>query len=150
MTLIYKSREKSLVSNYRPVSLLASFPGSPCARTKIKGKVTESWAGPGNEAMSLLCITSKALERLIYDHLSKFILSHGIISSQFGYLKYRSTTQLLIFLDNVHHILNGNDTYDVIYHIVDARNAFNSVNRGAFNLKAVWYLAEKAFLHCSV
>ena len=32
--------------------------------------------------------------------------------------------------------------------LVDARNAFNSVNSGAFNLKAVWYLAEKAFLHC--
>ena len=84
ITPIYKSGEKSLVSNYRPVSLL--------------------------------CITSKVLERLIYDNLSKFVLFHGIISpSQFGFLKYRSTTQqLLVFLDNVHRILNSNDACDVI------------------------------------
>ena len=95
ITPIYKSGEKSLISNYRPVSLL--------------------------------CITSKVLERLIYDNLSKFVLSHGIISpSQFGFLKYRSTTQqLLVFLDNVHRILNSNDACDVIY--LDFKKAFDSV-----------------------
>ena len=37
--------------------LLASFPGSPRARTKNrrKGEATENWAGPGNEAKILLC-----------------------------------------------------------------------------------------------
>ena len=42
-----------------------------------------------------------------------------------GYIKYRSTTQLLIFLDNVHHILNGNDTCDVIY--FDFKKEFDSL-----------------------
>ena len=59
ITPIYKSGDKSSVSNYRPVSLL--------------------------------CIVSKVLERLIYDNLSKFILSHDVISpSQFGFLKHQS------------------------------------------------------------
>jgi len=40
------------------------------------------------QPVSLLCIVSKVLECLIYAKLSKFILSHGIVSSsQFGFLK---------------------------------------------------------------
>ena len=64
----------------------------------------------------------KVLEHLIYDKLNKFVLSHGIISSsQFGFLKHRSTTQqLLVFLDNVHCILNSIDACDF-------KKAFDSV-----------------------
>ena len=103
ITPIYKSGEKSLVSNYRPVPLL--------------------------------CITSKVLECLIYDNLTKFVLSHGIISSsQFGFHKHRSTTQqLIVFLDNVHHILNSNDACDVRY--LDFKKAFDSVPHHKYLLK---------------
>ena len=95
ITPIFKSGERSSVSNYRPVSLL--------------------------------CIASKVLERLIYNYLSKFIISNDIISQfQFGFLKYRSTTQqLLVFLDRVYHILNSNDACDVIY--LDFKKAFDTV-----------------------
>ena len=77
--------------------------------------------------VSLLCIASKVLERLIYNYLCKFIISNDIISQfQFGFLKHRFTTQqLLVYLDRVYHILNSNDGCDVIY--LDFKKAFDTV-----------------------
>ena len=77
--------------------------------------------------VSLLCIASKVLERLIHNYLCKFIISYDIISQfQFGFLKHRSTTQqLLVFLDRVYHILNSNDACDIIY--LDFKKAFDTV-----------------------
>ena len=56
--------------------------------------------------ISLLCIISKVLERLVYDKLSAFIMKHNIIhDSQFGFLQHRSAVQqLLTFLANIHMI----------------------------------------------
>ena len=92
ITPIHKSGDKSLVSNYRPISLL--------------------------------CIISKVLERIIYNHLSKFLLEQNLIYiSQFGFRKHHSTTQqLLLYLDRVHKSLNINARCDVIY--LDFHKAF--------------------------
>ena len=65
ITPIHKSGDKSLVSNYRPISLL--------------------------------CIMSKVLECIIYNHLRTFLLEQNLIYiSQFGFRKplYYSTTSL--------------------------------------------------------
>ena len=103
ITPIHKSGDKSLVSNYRPISLL--------------------------------CIISKVLERIIYKHLSKFVLEHNLISiSQYGFRKYHSITQqLLLYLDRVHKSLNVNAQCDVIY--LDFRKAFDSVPHNELLLK---------------
>ena len=67
ITPIFKSGDKSLVKNYRPISLL--------------------------------CIVSKVLERLIYNKISKFITDNNILCChQFGFRQnHSSTQQLLIF-----------------------------------------------------
>ena len=87
--------------------------------------------------VSLLCIASKVLERLIYNYLCKFIISNDIISQfQFGFLKHRSTTQqLLVFLDRVYHILNSNDGCDVIY--LDFKKAFDTMRHHEL-LSKIW------------
>ena len=79
------------------------------------------------QPVSLLCIASKVLERLIYNHLCKFIISNNIISQfQFGFHKHRSTThQLLVYLDRVYHILNSSDACDLFY--LDFKKAFDTV-----------------------
>jgi len=72
--------------------------------------------------ISLLCNTSKVLEKLIYDkiidHLHKFISP-----VQFGFLKNRSVIQQLLILFN--KIINTTDQTDIIY--LDFRKAFDSV-----------------------
>ena len=85
--------------------------------------------------ISLLCIISKALERIVYDHLVKFILKNNIIvNSQFGFRLHHSTTQqLLLFLDKVHLSLNNNASCDVIY--LDFKKAFDSVSHNELLIK---------------
>ena len=62
--------------------------------------------------ISLLCNTSKVLEKIIYDKMIEFV-SKSISSSQFGALKGRSTIQqLLVFL---HQIVNSTTQTNVIY-----------------------------------
>ena len=84
--------------------------------------------------ISLLCVTSKVLERLIYDKLCKFIIEHNIIScTQFGFLEHRSTVQqLLLFLNDVRRALHD-ASCSVIY--LDFRKAFDSVPRNELLLK---------------
>ena len=87
---VYKSGEKNLIKNYRPISLL--------------------------------CNTSKVLERVIYDKIITFISNH-ITPYQFGTLKGRSTLQqLLIFLN---YVMNSITQTDVIY--LDISKAFDSI-----------------------
>ena len=80
--------------------------------------------------ISLLCNTSKVLEKLIYDkiidHLNKFISS-----AQFGFLKNRSVIQQLLILFN--QVINTNHQTDVIY--LDFRKAFDSVPHNQLLLK---------------
>lgn len=75
--------------------------------------------------ISLLCTISKVLERLIYNKIIDFVNAR-ISSSQFGFLRNRSTLhQLLSFLNEVFSSLEDNSQVDTIY--LDFRKAFDSV-----------------------
>ena len=80
--------------------------------------------------ISLLCITSKVLEQLIYDKIYSHI-SNFISNSQFGFIRNRSSVQqLLILLDT---IINTKYQSDVIY--LDIRKAFDSVSHNELLIK---------------
>ena len=85
--------------------------------------------------ISLLCIVSKVLERLIYRNVCKFIIDNNILyHHQFGFRQHHSTTQqLLIFLSNIHSALNNRSQCDVIY--LDFKKAFDSVPHQELLLK---------------
>lgn len=95
ITPIYKSGDKSLISNYRPISLL--------------------------------CIISKVLEKIVYNHIIDYLSSNVIINpSQFGFRKGKSTIQqLLIFLESIVSGTCRGGQVDTIY--LDFRKAFDSV-----------------------
>ena len=104
ITPILKSRDKSQVTNYRPISLL--------------------------------CITSKILERLVYNHLMEFI-GNSFSPAQFGFRKRHSTLQqLLSFLFKVYNSINAHSQTDVIY--LDFKKAFDRVahNELLFKLRS--------------
>ena len=93
ITPVHKSGDRSMVKNYRPISLL--------------------------------CVVSKVLERIVYDHTVGFI-KNQISSLQFGFLRKRSSIQqLLIFLNIIHSSINSNSQCDVIY--LDFGKAFDTV-----------------------
>ena len=85
--------------------------------------------------ISLLCVISKVLECIVYDHLNKFILTNNILAdSQFGFHHQHSTTQqLLLFLNKVHYCLNSNASCDVTY--LDFHKAFDSVSHNELLIK---------------
>ena len=72
--------------------------------------------------ISLLCNTSKILEKIIYDKIIGFV-SKSISPAQFGALKGRSTIQqLMVFL---HYVFNSKAQTDTIY--LDIQKAFDSI-----------------------
>lgn len=74
--------------------------------------------------ISLLSVTSKVLERIIYNKVVHFITETVISSNQFGFLKNRSTLQqLLVFINSIY---SAHAATDVIY--LDFRKAFDSVS----------------------
>lgn len=83
--------------------------------------------------ISLLCVISKVLERLIYDKIIDFV-STSISNNQFGFLQSRSTTQqLLLFLDTLHTSLSRDTHFDTIY--LDFSKAFDRVPHNLLLLK---------------
>ena len=75
--------------------------------------------------ISLLCITSKVLEKIIYNHLINFAVK-SVSTTQFGFLHSRSSLQqLLILFNNVVNSLQKGHQTDVAY--LDFSNAFDSV-----------------------
>ena len=79
--------------------------------------------------ISLLCVVSKVLERLVYNN----IIGSSISLTQFGFLKgHTSLQQLLIFWNTV---INFPQT-DTIY--LDFRKAFDSVSHNELLLK-LWH-----------
>jgi len=107
---IFKSGNKSIVSNYRPISLL--------------------------------CIVSKVLERIIYNKVI-ISISNQISTSQFGFMKGRSTLQqLLIFFKDIYE---HNTQTDVIY--LDFSKAFDRVPHDKLLLK-LWQVGITGNLWC--
>ena len=75
--------------------------------------------------ISLLCIVSKVLEKIVYDKIVSFV-SRSICSCQFGFRRNHSPLQqLLIFLNSVHESFSTTTQTDVIY--LDFKKAFDSV-----------------------
>lgn len=94
ITPIFKSGDRSLINNYRPISLL--------------------------------CIISKVLERLVFNHIIDFLTTKVINPSQFGFLRGKSTIQqLLLFLEDITSENSRNDQVDAVY--LDFRKAFDTV-----------------------
>ena len=80
---IHKSGNKTLVNNYRPISLL--------------------------------CILSKVLERIIYNRIMSFI-NNTFITHQFGFLPGRSALQqLILFTEELFDGKRNSTAVDVIY-----------------------------------
>ena len=82
--------------------------------------------------ISLLCIVSKILEKLVYHQIIDF-LSNTISIHQFGFLRGCSTLQQLLLFYN--QIFNTSSQTDVIY--LDFKKAFDSVGHNELLLK-VW------------
>ncbi len=75
--------------------------------------------------ISLLCVISKVLERLVYNHLLSFV-SDALSSAQFGFRRKHSTLQqMLVFLNGIYASINLNSQTDVIY--LDFKKAFDRV-----------------------
>ena len=75
--------------------------------------------------ISLLCIISKVLEKIVYDKIISFV-SRSISSCQFGFRRNHSPLQqLLIFLNSVHESFGATTQTDVIY--LDFKKNFDSV-----------------------
>ena len=98
---VFKSGNRSSVTNYRPISSL--------------------------------CVTSKVLEKLVYQRIIEFL--HPQLSPhQFGFLRSRSCLhKLLIFLSNVVLAINNKSQLDVIF--LDLKKAFDSVGHNELLVK---------------
>ena len=76
--------------------------------------------------ISLLCIISKVLEKIVYNHIIGFLLN-SIYIYQFGFLPGRSSLQqLLIFVDILLQAKEHKAVADVIH--LDIRKAFDTVS----------------------
>ena len=61
---------------------------------------------------SLLCVLSKILERLVFNHL----IQNSLSSTQYGFRRKHSTLQqMLVFLNKVYAAMNSNSQADVLY-----------------------------------
>ena len=75
--------------------------------------------------ISLLCVVSKVLERIIFNKISDFI-TVAISPNQFGFLCGRSCTQqLLLFLNDIYDSAANKIQTDVLY--LDFRKAFDTI-----------------------
>ncbi len=75
--------------------------------------------------ISLLCVVSKVLERLVYNHLLAFVSGY-LSSAQFGFRQKHSTLQqMLVFLNGIYDSVNNSSQTDAIY--LDFRKAFDRV-----------------------
>ena len=75
--------------------------------------------------ISLLCIISKVLERIVYNHVSDFIFNN-ISHQQFGFIPgCSSLQQLLMFVDILLEAKEHKTAVNVIH--LDIRKAFDTV-----------------------
>ena len=79
--------------------------------------------------ISLLCIVSKVLERIVYNHIMNFAMN-SFTQHQFVFLPGRSTLQqLILFTEKLLNGINNKNEVDVIY--MDFKKAFDSVSHNA-------------------
>ena len=79
---------------------------------------------PNYHPISLLCTRSKVLEHLVCDNVSGFVIDNVISSSQFGFVKNRSSLQqLLVFMDYIIKAHEEKVQVDVVY--LDIKKAFD-------------------------
>ena len=83
-------------------------------------------------SISLLCVVSKVLERIIFNKISNFIVEF-ISPNQFGFLQGRSCSQLLLFLNDIYESAAQNTQTDVIY--LDFKKAFDTISHTKLLLK---------------
>ena len=101
---IFKSGERCLVQNYRPISLL--------------------------------CVSSKVLEKIIFNHILQFA-NDKISTHQFGFMHHRSTLQQwLIVLNAIFNSSSNSSQTDLIY--LDFKKAFDSVAHNELLFK-LWH-----------
>ena len=75
--------------------------------------------------ISLLCVASKVLERLVYNHVIGHLTNY-ISTQQFGFMAGRSSLQqLLLFVNNILEAKAHFNNVDVLY--LDYKKAFDSV-----------------------
>ena len=95
--------------------------------------------------ISLLCIVSKILERLVYNKVMPFLFN-TFSTYQFGFLPKRSTIQrLLLVLNIIHKALHSNKGVDILY--LDFRKAFDSVSHCKL-LNKLWSVRIRGNLWC--
>ena len=87
---------------------------------------------PNYRPISLLCVSSKVLEKIVFDHILHFV-NEKISPHQFGFMHHRSTLQqLLILLNSIFEASSSSSQTDLIY--LDFKKAFDSV---AHNIQAL-------------
>ena len=95
--------------------------------------------------ISLLCIVSKILEKIVHKYVMGFV-ERLITPSQFGFLKGHSTLQqLLILCDTMINNSHGMSQTDVVY--LDFRKAFDSVAHNELLYKQI---LQPAHAWCTV
>ena len=83
--------------------------------------------------ISLLCVISKVLERIIFNKISAFVFDQ-ISTNQYGFFPSRSTTQqLLVYFSEISTSLQNNCHVDSIY--IDISKAFDSVSHNLLLVK---------------
>ena len=84
-------------------------------------------SGATIELVKLLCVTSKVLERLVFNHVIGYLTKH-LSNQQFGLMTDRSSLQqLLLFINNILEARTQLSNADVIYVPIDFRKAFDLV-----------------------
>ena len=100
---------------------------TPVFKSGVKSSVTNY------RPISLLCTTSKVLERLVFNKLI-VILGPRVSDCQFGFMPKRSTLkQLLLFVHEILSSLSAKSQHDVIY--LDIRKAFDTISHSKLLLK---------------
>uniref|UniRef100_A0A1X7V3X7 Reverse transcriptase domain-containing protein n=1 Tax=Amphimedon queenslandica TaxID=400682 RepID=A0A1X7V3X7_AMPQE len=82
--------------------------------------------------ITLLCMTSKVLERLVFNWLIEFA-GPNISVHQLGFMPRRSTVKLLLFLHQIITSFSSKAQHEVIYW--DIRKAFNTISHNKLLLK---------------
>ncbi|CAI8031468.1 RNA-directed DNA polymerase from mobile element jockey, partial [Geodia barretti] len=86
---------------------------------------------------SLLCISSKVLERIVFNQILQFV-NDKISNHQFGFMLYRSTLhQLLLFFNSIFESSRNSSQTDVLY--LDFKKAFDSVAHNELLFK-LWHI----------